>query len=1066
MAKTGDQHRPEAPDPAASATSAAGGGGGDLDLLELEKRILDRWEREDTFARVRRSRAEGPLFRFLDGPITANNPMGIHHARGRTLKDVFLRYKSLRGHTATYQNGFDCQGLWVEVEVEKALGFAGKGDIEAYGLDRFSQACRARVDEFSELIARQSIRLGQWMDWDHSYFTYDDANILGIWHFLALCHERGWLYRSGRPMPWCPRCGTSLSEHEMAGSYRDVEHLAVWVALPLADGSGRSLAVWTTTPWTLPANVAAAVHPELEYCELEVPDRPDRVVLCSAAVERLGLAGARVVRRFPGRELVGLGYETAFSELPAQREVAHRVVAWDEVDAAEGTGIVHIAPGCGREDFELGRAEGLDVLAPVDEAGLFEAGYGWLAGRAAAEVGPAVAEALESAGKLLRAGPHAHSYPVCWRCKSELLFRLVSEWFIACDEIRGPMIEATRSVAWHPPHMGKRMEDWLRNMGDWCISRKRYWGLPLPFYTCEACEAVHVVGSREELRERALDPGAVDALPELHRPWIDEVPIRCPACSGTSRRVREVGDCWLDAGIVPFTTLGYFDDPERFERHFPVDFVCEMHEQVRLWFYSLLFMSVTIRGQAPYRAVLAYDRVVSETGQMFSKTGFMIRFDEAVEKLGADVLRYLYCATPAPRELRFSFEAGEVVRRRLLALWNVAGFLHSYAEIDRPQIPEPPAAPDLAVSDRWLLARAARLLADAEAAYETWDTPAVVRAAEAALEDVSNWYIRTSRRRFWRGGAARDKGACYFALREAVSALLRVLAPVVPFLAEDLWGQVVRPLAPGAADSLFLDTWPELAAWADPALLERTERVRRAVALTHALRAEHGLKVRQPLAVLWVAGDDLLARALEEQRDAVAAEVNVKRVEWVSSDDAFYDPHLAVDFKKAGPLLRDRVQAAKRALAEAGPETMGRWVEQVEAGRPVEIPGVEAPVPPEVLRRERAIRTHLRVASEPGCTVALDASPSPELRREGLARDVVRRVQVLRKEAGLSVTQRIELALETPDPELARAIDAHAELIAGEVLAERLARGSVEDAEARREWTVEGATLRAELRAV
>ncbi|MGI9589782.1 MAG: class I tRNA ligase family protein, partial [Myxococcota bacterium] len=549
------------------------------DFIASEERILRFWEESNAFERLQELRAEAPLFRFVDGPITANNPMGVHHAWGRSLKDVLLRYKAMRGFRNRYQNGFDCQGLWVEVEVERALGFNGKADIEAFGLDKFSHACRERVDESAGVITQPSIRLGQWMDWSDSYYTHTDANITGIWHFLKQCHERGWLHEDGLPMPWCPRCGTSLSEHEMAGSYSDVEHLSLFGHVPLREDPTRHLLAWTTTPWTLAANVALAVHPELAYVEVAHADWSHTLVLAKGALANVfGKQRVEVVRTLSGRDLEGLEYETFLPDLPAQAEVAHRVVPWKEVDAEEGSGIVHIAPGCGREDYELGQELGLAAIKPVDDSGIYTAEMGWLADRKAVEVADDVAASLERAGKLLRAEPYQHSFPHCWRCKGELIFRLVDEWFISTEGVRPDLIAAARRVEWKPEFMAARMEDWLQNMGSWCISRKRYWGLPLPFYQCGGCEKLTVVGSLPELRERAVDPAVVDGLPELHRQWIDEVKTACPECGEAAERVPEVGDCWLDAGIVPFSTLGYFEDREAWKQRYPAEWICEMRE--------------------------------------------------------------------------------------------------------------------------------------------------------------------------------------------------------------------------------------------------------------------------------------------------------------------------------------------------------------------------------------------------------------------------------------------------------------------------------------------------------
>ncbi|MFQ5628567.1 MAG: class I tRNA ligase family protein, partial [bacterium] len=504
------------------------------DFITLEHEILDFWQEHRCFELLREKNKNGPVFRFLDGPITANNPMGVHHAWGRTLKDVFLRYKAMQGHASHWQNGFDSQGLWVEVEVERELSFGSKRDIEAYGIEKFIGKCKERVEKFSQIQTAQSIRLGQWMDWPNSYYTHTDSNIEGIWFFLKKCHENGWLYKDKRISLWCPRCGTSLSEHEMTGSYRNLEHHSIFCKLPIRDKNARIL-VWTTTPWTLPANVALAVKPEIDYCEAILPDESTPLILAQDSLAVLQDKKPKILRVFKGAELLGLRYETCFPDLPAQKQVDHCIVPWEEVDPQEGAGVVHIAPGCGAEDFELGQEKNLAIIAPVDEAGVYVEGFDWLSGRKAQEVAEPIIAALENSDKLYKSQKYAHNYPVCWRCKTETIFRPVDEWFIRCSEIRPRLLEAARSVHWQPAHLGKRMEDWLANMGDWSISRKRFYGLPLPIYLCETCGEVTVVGSKTELRQ--FGGPEVDELSELHRPWIDRIKIKCPSCNAPVARI-------------------------------------------------------------------------------------------------------------------------------------------------------------------------------------------------------------------------------------------------------------------------------------------------------------------------------------------------------------------------------------------------------------------------------------------------------------------------------------------------------------------------------------------------
>ena len=774
----------------------------------LEKEILDLWEREGTFANVVERNRGGPTFSFMDGPITANGPAGVQHL-GRVLKDAFQRYKAMRGYDQRYQNGFDCQGLWVEVEVEKALGLNSKRDIEEYGLAEFAERCKERVAHFSEMQTEQSKRLGQWMDWDNDYYTFSDTNIEYIWGFLKEVQRRGWLYKGHRATQWCPRCGTSLSQHEQAGeeNYVELEHPSLFVRFPLVDREGQSLVVWTTTPWTLPANVAAAVKPDAEYGRRENGDWVAFDVFPDDTF----------VEHVRGRELVGLHYRGPFDDLPAQQGVVHRVIPWDEVALDEGTGIVHIAPGAGAEDFELSRVHDLPVLTPIDESGRMLPGYGQLQGLTTTDVEKPVIEHLREYGLLVVQGTIVHRYPICWRCKTPLVFRVVDDWFISADEVRQPMLDANATVEWTPPQYGKRMDDWLRNMGDWNISRKRYFGLPLPFYPC-GCGQLNVIGSRAELEERATV--GIEGLEELHRPWIDDVTISCESCGREDvRRIVEVGDAWLDAGIVHFSTLGWnnptwiehgnatgaaagltgadLPDHAYWEKWFPADWVSEMREQIRLWFYSQCFMAVTLVGRQPYRSVLTYEKVYDENGRPMHKSwGNAIELNEALERMGADVARWLFCEQQPSQPLRFGYHMADDVKRRLLTFWNSVSFFITYANVDGFDSAAP--AGELKPLDRWLASRTAAFVRDATDAYERYWTPRVVEEFERFVDDLSNWYIRRSRRRFWEGDATALRS-----LWDALTAALQVIAPVMPFLAEHLWRNLV-----GEDESVFLAGWP------------------------------------------------------------------------------------------------------------------------------------------------------------------------------------------------------------------------------------------------------------------
>jgi isoleucyl-tRNA synthetase len=983
------------------------------DHPRLEREILDWWDANRIFEAVREQNRGGAGWSFIDGPITANNPMAVSHAWGRTLKDVFQRYKAMRGFDQRYQNGFDCQGLWVEVEVEKALGLNSKREIEEYGLAEFAERCKERVAKFAEVITDQSRRLGMWMDWDNDYHTFSDTNIEYIWRFLKAVHERGWLYKGHRSTPWCPRCGTSISQHELfAGEYKELNHPSLFVRFPLKEREGESLVVWTTTPWTLPANVAAAVRPDIEY---GLRDGDWRMARDGEEYEHVA----------KGEDLVGLEYQGPFDDLPAQEGIAHRVIPWDDVSLEEGSGIVHIAPGAGTEDFELSRIHDLPVLVAIDESGRMNPEYGPFAGLTTEEVEQPVIDALRTRGLLADAGRIVHRYPTCWRCGTPLLFRVVDDWFIGCDEIRQPMLDANATVEWTPAHYGKRMDDWLRNMGDWNISRKRYFGLPLPFYPCD-CGELNVIGSRAELDERAT--GGLDQLQELHRPWIDEVPIACASCGKEVRRVTEVGDAWLDAGIVPFSTLGWqnaewipggyatgaakglsgadLPDHGYWEQWFPADWISEMREQIRLWFYSISFMSMTLEGVSPYRKVLTYEKLLDEHGrEMHRSWGNAISADEALDRMGADVMRWMYCEQNPSQNIRFGYGPANEVKRRLLTLWNSAKFFVDYANIVEDFRPGGEGR-DLQPLDRWLLSRTEELRASVEAAYERFWTPAVVDEFHSFVEDLSNWYIRRSRRRFWNG----DQAALQ-TLWQALVVAVQVIAPVMPFLADYLW-RVLR--AEDAPESVFLAGWPERRE-RDKALLAEVAEVRQVVALARQAREQAGLRLRQPLRRLVVQGVDGASR----HGDEIAEELRVKEVEFgdVEATELRVKPNLPVLGPKLGKEL-----AAVRAALEAGE------FEQLDGGR-FRAGGHE--LAPEEVLVERRGKEGWAVAGEDAITVALDTRLDEELELEGQVLDLIHRINTMRKDAGLELTDRITVTLPETQAELLR----HADWIKEETLA-------------------------------
>ena len=1029
-----------------------------FNFIDMEHKIMNFWEEEKCFQELLEKNKDGKKFKFLDGPITANNPMGIHHAWGRTIKDIYIRYKGMNGYTSHYRNGFDGQGLWIEVEVEKELGFKDKKDIEKYGLDKFTKKCLERVDRFSKTITDQSKRLGQWMDWDNSYYTNTEENITSIWHFLKKCHEKGMIEQSFRPMPWCPRCGTSLSEHEMAGSYRQMVHKAVYFKLPLV-GTDSKIVVWTTTPWTLSSNVALAVNPEIDYVKVKVKSDEKYLIMGKNALNMVGDDKIEVVDSFKGDKLVGLEYETCFPEMEKQKDIDHKIVAWEEVSSEDGTGVVHIAPGCGAEDYELGKRENLSVVIPIDDEGVIVNGFGFMTGHNTKEVAELVFEELKKRDKLYMIEEHEHSYPVCWRCKSEVVFKAVREWQINSEKIRPQLIEAAKTVKWTPDFAGKRMEDWLRNMGNWAISRKRFYGLPLPIYPCDECGEITVVGSREELKKLAVDPKKVDELPDLHRPWIDDIEIVCPHCGKHVKRITEVGDCWLDAGIVAFSTLKYFTDKEYWKQYFPAEWVTEMKEQIRLWFYSLLFMSVVLEERAPYESVLTYNAVIKEDGSKFSKSGYLIKFDEAAEKIGADPIRYLYASAQLNNDVRFGFNLGDESRRKLLNFWNIYVFFNTYAILDMPNLKDYKLnMSKLEKSDKWLLARVNKFLATAKTLMDNYQAPDLVKEFEVLVDDISNFYVRVNRKRFWKIGEDEDKLQVYYLLYTAIKKMTQVIAPIIPFMTEEIWQNMVRSFEPDEAKSVHLSDYPTpVAEYEDKEILKEVEEMRKVIGLGLMLRNEKQLKVRQPLNKLYVSSEKDIENSINNFENIIKEELNIKHIELLKDEAVLNDEYLMVNFKVAGRLLKEKIQSFKEKIEKLNDKEMQELVAKFndESIKEIEIDGFGT-FGKDVFIKDMKPKAHIVVIKEGDYTIALDTILTEELIVEGMYRDLVRTLQVLRKDAGLKVEQRINLSVQTAGTLMEKVLANYVEKITADTLTENFSRETIANAVIEKEIEING----------
>jgi isoleucyl-tRNA synthetase len=1041
-----------------------------VDYPALERTIQQWWD-EHGLRQLYLDRNEhsDKQYSFLDGPITANNPMGVHHAWGRTYKDLYQRYKTMQGYKQRYQNGFDCQGLWVEVEVEKELGLKNKRDIEAYGIDEFVQRCKERVFKFAARQTEQSIRLGYWMDWGNDYYTLSDENNYTIWYFLKKCSEKGLIYKGHDVMPWCPRCATGISNMEMESEgYKETSHLSLYVRFPLVGRPGEYLLVWTTTPWTLAANVAAAVHPDLNYVKVEQDGEfyylAEELLPLLKALKGRDKGDYRVVETLKGSDMVGWTYSGPFDELPAEQGVVHTVVPWKDVSASEGTGIVHIAPGCGREDFGLSKEFNLAVIAPVDEFGNYVAGYDWLTGQNAADVGQQIAENLAQKGLLYRPQNYKHRYPTCWRCKTELIFRLVDEWFISMEDLRYAIMDVVRQITWIPEFGLDRELDWLRNMDDWMISKKRYWGLALPIYDCPQCGTFEVIGSKEELQERAVAGWQEFEGHSPHRPWVDAVKIHCKKCGAEVSRIKDVGNPWLDAGIVSFSTLHYRTDHQYWQQWFPADFVTESFPgQFKNWFYSLLVMSTVLENTPPYETLFSYALLMGEDGTPMHKSkGNLVVFDDAAERVGSDTMRWLYVnhvpeqnlnfpRIPTEEDMQRAAQTGlpvrlsekwMLVRRTFDKIWNVYGFFISYANIDGFD----PTQHHLAVAqrselDRWIISELQETIRTITHGLDHYDSVRPAAAIQDFLEDLSNWYLRRSRERIWKSELDDDKVAAYLTLYECLKTLITLMAPFVPFMTEDLYQNLVRSVDKHVPQSVHLCDWPQVdESLIDEQLTRETHLVMRIVGLGRLAREKVHIKVRQPLNALYVrvpSRDE--EEALSRLSDQVLEELNIKRLELIRDDSDMLaytlKPQVKVLGPKYGPLVQ-KILTRFKTLDPQGVNAAAKLLNETGV-LSFTIDGQQVELTSDEIEVISTARPGFVTAEERGYIVALETTITPQLREEGLVRDLTHYVQDMRKKAGFNIEDHIGLALYT-DQELASILIDNGEVIRSETLADYL----------------------------
>lgn len=909
-------------------------------FVEMEKKLLEFWYQKGIVKKYLEKNSKSKnRFSFLDGPITANNPMGVHHAWGRTYKDLYQRFHNMLGQAGRFQNGFDEQGLWVEVEVEKELGFKNKKDIEKYGIDKFVEKCKERVKKYSQIQTEQSKRLGYFMDWENSYHTSSETNNYAIWNFLKVCHEKGYLYKGRDSVPWCPRCGTAISQHEiLTEEYKEITHKAVFVKYRLKPSTTSHerptfLLVWTTTPWTLPSNVAIATNPKLEYGAFEVDG--SIIILIKDLAKAIGI-NAKPQQTFKGIKLVGLEYEGIFDELPALKGVKHRVVAAEDlVNGEEGTGLVHIAPAAGEEDFKIASVEKLPVIASVDESAVYIEGFGKFSGQNAKVNPEIIFEELEKKKALFKTEDYTHRYPTCWRCKTELVWRVVDEWYIGMDKKdpgdkkgstqRQEMVEVAKEIKWLPKFGLDRELDWLKNMHDWLISKKRYWGLTLPIWECQKCGNFQVIGSKEELKEKAVSGWQDFEGHSPHRPWVDAVKIKCSKCTETSSRIPDVGNPWLDAGIVPFSTL-----PEGW---FPADFITESFPgQFKNWFYSMIAESTVLKNANPFKTVLGFATLLDEKGEEMHKSkGNSIEFNEAADKIGVDVMRWMYTMQNPTNNLLFGYHKADELRRRFyLILWNCYKFFVDYANLANWQCEETPKniKDKLTTLDKWILSSLTRTVLETNKSLGKYDAMTASRSIEDfVIGDFSTWYIRRSRDRVGPTADKADQTVFLSTTYGILVTLSKLLAPFMPFIAEEIYQNLT------GEESVHLSDYP----LGDKTLLDEkliTEMAfgRQLAEKTHAIRKSEGLKVRQPLAKIEYGGEKLSASI----ESIIAAEINIKELIFKKGTDIKLDTKITPQLKAEGEareIIRSIQQARKDAncdLAEKVAVKLPDWPKEFE----------------------------------------------------------------------------------------------------------------------------------------
>jgi isoleucyl-tRNA synthetase len=1025
-----------------------------MNFVPIEETVLDFWNREQVFKKSIENRKDAPNYVFYEGPPTANGMPHAGHVLTRVVKDLIPRYKTMTGFRVDRKAGWDTHGLPVELEVEKQLGISGKPQIESYGVEDFIKKCKNSVFTYEQEWRKMTERVGFWIDMDNPYITYHNTYIESVWWALKRIWEKGLLYQGNKVVPYCPRCGTSLSSHEVAQGYKEVEDPSVFAKFPVTGEENTFFLVWTTTPWTLPSNVALAVKDNYTY--VKVQHNGEKLILAEGRLEVLDGEYA-ILDKFPGEKLVSAKYEPIFPFFEEEKDKAYRVVTADFVTLEDGTGIVHIAPAFGEDDSRVGQLHGFPVLQPVDAQGKFTEEVSPWAGMFVKDADKGILEDLKNRNILYKTQKYEHSYPFCWRCDTPLLYYGRSSWFIKTTAIREKLLEINKGINWHPEHIRDgRFGNFLENVIDWCLSRERYWGTPLNIWICDDCGHQHAVGSIQELKDLSKEP--IKDI-ELHKPYVDDVILECPKCRGDMKRVPEVIDCWFDSGAMPFAQYHYpFENKDYFSKHFPADFISEAIDQTRGWFYSLLVISTLLFDESPYKNVLVMGHILDEHGIKMSKhKGNVLDPWKVLDEQGADAMRwYLFVASPPWSPSRFYQDAVSESQRRFLGtLWNVYSFFVLYANIDDFDPKKYSLAhKDRSELDRWLLSKVNSVNKKIRQDMDNLDVTGAARTMESLIDDISNWYVRRSRERYWKSEMDNDKIAAYLTLYEALVMFIKMAAPFVPFITEELYQNLVRVTFSDAPVSIHLCDFPEVKEdLIDEKLEHKMELARKIVELGRAARNKGKVKNRQPLQKMMVQLRNFDDKALIlELSDIIKEELNIKEIEYIHVAEEYFTYTVKPRFDLLGPKYGKLMSAIAKEISSA------KATELIKAAREkgsvtISVKGETI----EILENELDVRAQDKAGfcaeGEGGYYVVLDTTITPELMLEGIARELVSKIQNMRKEAGFEVEDKIYMYYYGDDT-IDEVIEKYGEEIKTDTLALSVERTSLYKECFTREWNI------------